>query len=187
MAICAREDCNAKTEPNCYVHDENGVEVPSCKEHSNPSCPMQAICTCQRTKSKKYDLDTVRMVLQGWANQMASRFGAPVYLVGSMLTSPETARDVDVRIVLSDEDFEARYGINAIDWIHEGWTSWSPGRKRWGEDMVKLARQSRGGFTLAGGMNLDFQVHPASQAITFKDKPRERLDQLDLSGIDADG
>lgn len=151
---------------------------------------MNAEPTMALTPSK-FDAETLRLVLRGWANMMAARFGAPVWLVGSALTDPN-ARDIDVRIVLSDEAFEARYG-DLHDFAREGWSpAWGPGRRRWGEDMAKLGRDAllNGGRMLwtigreplnkLGGLNLDFQVEAETFARAYRDKPRERLDTLDL-------
>jgi hypothetical protein len=48
--------------------------------------------------------------LKSWARHMAARYNAPVYLVGSTLHSP-TPRDCDIRIVVVDHYFAARYGV----------------------------------------------------------------------------
>jgi hypothetical protein len=138
----------------------------------------------------KWDAETLRLCLRGWANMMAARFGAPVWLVGSALTDP-SARDIDVRIELPDDVFAARYG-DVFDFNREGWSpAWGPGRRRWGEDMAKLSRDAllNGGRSLwvvgreplnkLGGLNLDFQVQPELLARAYADKPRERLDELD--------
>jgi hypothetical protein len=145
------------------------------------------------TATSLLDAETLRLCLRGWANQMVARFGAPVWLVGSALTDPN-ARDIDVRIVLPDDEFAARYG-DVIDWINEGWSAeWGDGRKRWGVDMAKLARDvvliggralhaiGRNPLNKMHGFNVDLQVQPESLARTFADKPRERLDTLDLDG-----
>jgi hypothetical protein len=53
--------------------------------------------------------------LKGRAEYLASRFGAPVHLVGSALNWRERApRDIDIRIVLPDADWEARFGGNSL-------------------------------------------------------------------------
>jgi hypothetical protein len=45
----------------------------------------------------------LRLQLHGWACQVATRFGAPVYLVGSSLADDPNPRDVDISIVLPDD------------------------------------------------------------------------------------
>ena len=141
---------------------------------------------------KMIDAETLRLCLRGWANQMAARFGQPVYLVGSALTDPN-ARDIDIRIELPDEEFAARY-MDVIDFIGGGWSpKWEEGRKKWGEDMAKLARGVilHGGRSLhqigrdplnkLHGFNVDLKVEPESLARIYRDKPKERLDTLDLA------
>lgn len=88
--------------------------------------------------------------LKAWATQLAARFGAPVLLVGSALRKLHP-RDVDVRIVIPDEEFEARYGVT--------WDRWSRGvdAQRWIDDMAKLGRN----MVLTYKINLDLQVHAA--------------------------
>jgi hypothetical protein len=44
----------------------------------------------------------------GWALHMAGRFNGAVYLVGSVLHNP-SPRDIDIRIVVEDHEFAARY------------------------------------------------------------------------------
>jgi hypothetical protein len=51
---------------------------------------------------------------------LALRFGAPVYLVGSALELVDP-RDVDVRVLVREEDFKARYG-DPEEWRRaQGW------------------------------------------------------------------
>lgn len=118
--------------------------------------------------------------LRGWARQIAARFGHPVWLVGSA-TSEENPRDVDVRVVLPDDEFEARYG--PVDTWHL-WLWNSVGgtptdmAANWGRDVAKLSRSA----CLYVRLNIDFQVIPLSeQTKNHADKPRVRLDDLDLT------
>ena len=120
-------------------------------------------------------------LLSGWANQIAARYGAPVYLVGSSLAVEDLrdARDFDIRIVLPDAEFETRFGVEATTWAREQWSTWSDGSRRWGAEMAKLGRA----FTTTWaslGLNVDIQVHPAVMGRAFHGKPRVRLDTLDL-------
>ncbi len=48
--------------------------------------------------------------LANWSLHMAGRFAGTVYLVGSVLHTPEP-RDIDIRIVVPDHEFGARYGM----------------------------------------------------------------------------
>ena len=118
-------------------------------------------------------VEAIRLRLTGWANQLAARFAAPVYLVGSALTTT-SPRDIDVRVVLDDDAFEARYGVSAAQWAREMWGTWSAGSLRWGADMAKLNAQAVKAFA----WNLDVQVHPEIAAVRHADRPRLRLDAL---------
>ncbi len=114
--------------------------------------------------------------MQPWARQIASRFGRPVYLCGSALELPQP-RDIDVRVVLTDAEFAARWG-NPNTWRCAVWTPYPcEGSRRWASDMGKLNQQ--GSKVL--GLNLDLQVQALCHAREFADKPRLRLDDvLDL-------
>lgn len=105
-----------------------------------------------------------------WARDTVMRFGRPVYLVGSALEEPNP-RDIDVRVVLSDAEFDARWG-NPSGWhVHgEGW-------RQYAHDMGKLCKQ--GSRRLA--LNLDFQVQRFSSAQEYAGKRCMRLD--DVEGI----
>jgi hypothetical protein len=52
--------------------------------------------------------------LTDWARHMAARFNGPVYLVGSTLHNP-TPRDIDIRIVIADHEFAARYDMPMVE------------------------------------------------------------------------
>jgi hypothetical protein len=97
--------------------------------------------------------------LQPWADQMATRFGRPVYLVGSSLRMADP-RDVDVRVVVSDEEFRARYG-DPVAW---GEALWWPNRNdgsiRYCMDVGDLSREA----SIQLRLNIDFQVQPPSEA-----------------------
>ena len=69
----------------------------------------------------------VRCKLQNWAQTVRARFGLPVYLVGSVLSDNKWPRDVDVRVIMPDDHFEARFGKDPIE------SKW-----RWGQEMGKL-------------------------------------------------
>lgn len=120
------------------------------------------------------DLTTLKIRIAGWANQMYSRFGCPVYLVGSSLYN-QFARDVDLRIVLPDEQFEARYG-NIEEWSDDTWRNeWREARQKWAKDMGKLSMEA----TITIRANIDFQVEPESLAnIWHKGKDRVRIDNI---------
>lgn len=136
---------------------------------TTPTAPPDAAPTATLDEA----VEAIRLRLAGWANQLAARFAAPVYLVGSALTTT-SPRDIDVRVVLDDDAFEARYGVSAAEWAREMWGTWSAGSLRWGADMAKLNAQAVKAFA----WNLDVQVHPEIAAVRHADCPRLRLDAL---------
>ena len=52
----------------------------------------------------------LREGLAVWARHMAARYNGPVYLLGSTLHNP-APRDTDIRIVVEDHEFAARYDV----------------------------------------------------------------------------
>ena len=120
-------------------------------------------------------IDYIKLKSVGWANQMYSRFGYPVYLVGSSLHT-EYPRDIDIRITLPDEIFIARYGL-INEWISDTWKPvWGVTRQNWARDMAKLSLDA----TTSIRLNIDFQVEPEKAVILWhKDKPRVRLDTIE--------
>lgn len=115
-----------------------------------------------------YNPDYLKFALQKWADTVFGRFGFPVYLVGSVLTDTDQVwvRDIDVRVVMPDEHFDARFGKPKDE------AAW-----RWTEEMGKqnfwAARMCL--------MPIDFQVMCETHAKPYKDHPKLRLD----SGRDA--
>jgi hypothetical protein len=109
--------------------------------------------------------------LRVWAQHMAARYNGPVYLLGSVLHSP-VPRDVDIRIVVQDHEFAARYGATlevretkAGEYYHTrgiasgAFVKWDDGpTQRWVDDVAKftavLSRKHK--------HNFDVQVWPAS-------------------------
>lgn len=106
-----------------------------------------------------------------WARDVVMRFGRPVYLVGSALEEPNP-RDVDVRVVLSDAEFDARWGNPS------GWHVHGQGWRQYAFDMGKLCKQGSRRLML----NLDLQVQRFSSAKEYTDKRRLRLD--DVEGLE---
>jgi hypothetical protein len=56
---------------------------------------------------------TAGLHAHGWALHMVARFNGPVYLLGSVLHKP-APRDIDIRIVVPDSEFAARYGHTLV-------------------------------------------------------------------------
>ena len=122
--------------------------------------------------------------LQMWANSIAARLNAHVYLVGSALVQ-ENPRDIDIRVVLTAEQYEARYGERG--WIERhlfGPVEPSDGLRRWLADCAKLgdwaAKYHR--------MNIDFQIQHEQEVrhYGYTENPRVQLDDLDLSFASPD-
>lgn len=111
-------------------------------------------------------------IVKTWARDMVMRFGRPVYLVGSALQVP-SPRDVDVRIVLSTEEFESRWGRYAV-WGSVKDPLGGDGWRRYAADMGKLGREASKRCCL----NIDLQVQPLGVAGAYAKEPRVRLDDV---------
>lgn len=111
--------------------------------------------------------------LEGWANQLVTRFGHPAYLVGSALEKGEDARDVDVIVILPDEEFWGRYGSH---WGHERMTpDWPEVSLQYAADMGKLASYAAKEYKV----NVDLKVEPVCLVTArYHGKPRLRLDKV---------
>ncbi len=109
-------------------------------------------------------------LFKGQANYLVGRYGAPVFLTGSALTS-EHPRDIDIRIVLSDKEVSRLYGHDfpkrsetigeLLDW-------------EWRRLRDNL-RQSRS-LSNWSGYPIDFQIQSEMEALAYKDCRRLRLD-----------
>ena len=116
--------------------------------------------------------------LQKWANGIRGYYGAPVYLVGSVLQKKDY-RDVDIRIILSDYEFGCRYGtprqalVSTQEWIDASATgNWTKVRWKWSDDCVKRTRIAWRDTNL----NIDFQVYPESFAKMYEHQPKLQID-----------
>lgn len=107
----------------------------------------------------------VARIVQGlrvWANHMAGRYNGCVYLLGSTLQNPEP-RDCDIRIVMDDHEFGARYGLEMKPTTKEGWTrciAWDEDgpTQRWIDDVAKF----NGRLSVTLKLNMDIQLWPDS-------------------------
>jgi hypothetical protein len=119
------------------------------------------------------DVEFLKLKLNGWADQIACRFGYPVYVVGSALTK-ENPRDIDIVVMLPVEDFISRYGsIN--EWLRDTWVEWGETRQRWAVDVAKISRDA----TKALSLNIDFKIQPMNIALQENaGKPKLRIDNL---------
>lgn len=101
-----------------------------------------------------FPLDIIQLKIKAWANDVFGRYGHPVWLVGSCLTG--IGRDVDVRVILPDHEYNARF----------------PGNDALGLEVGKQGRLA----ALFLRMNVDFQIQKASDFLIHEGKPRIRLD-----------
>ncbi len=117
---------------------------------------------------------TAKSALSLHARHWAARYNASVYLVGSIRSKPEP-RDIDIRIIIPDHEFAARYGhelrpteigeshplhkrqpalvkASLVDWNGDGPT------QRWIDDIAKFGAQ----LSLKMRHNIDLQIWPDS-------------------------
>lgn len=84
------------------------------------------------------------------AARVSDAFGATCYLVGSALQSKDW-RDVDVRLILSDEEFERWFpGYDRVSQAHPTWSLLC-------DALSELARQMT-------GLPVDFQIQGQTEA-----------------------
>jgi len=115
----------------------------------------------------------VAQYLAGWANQIAARYGHPVYLVGSALVE-EKPRDVDIVVILPDEEFTNRFG----PWPETQMLGpiVTEGAKRWAAECGKLARWVT---KYHPAVNVDFKVESDDwAALKYTGKPKLRIDSV---------
>lgn len=92
-------------------------------------------------------------------HRLSQYYNGYCFLVGShMNPSKENPRDIDIICVISDAEFERRYGGSLEDWDFE--TSGYGGilSERWTLDMSKRSRS----FNFLEDTFVDFKVHPLS-------------------------
>lgn len=103
------------------------------------------------------------LLLQEFGSQVWSVFGGPPYHVGSSLTEKRDWHDVDIRTILSDEEYE----------------TWDLGDPKRPHDNLKwvslcLAYSALGSFLT--GLPIDFQIQQQSDANkTFEKQPRSAI------------
>lgn len=112
-------------------------------------------------KLPKAEWAWISLTVGPFANYIAARYNAPVYLVGSVLQKP-TPRDIDIRVVVRDAEFTGRYGVTVEEW-HSGKVPQS-----WVDDMAKRNGELASGHR----MNGDFQVIPEHEAKRHEGQPR---------------
>lgn len=119
-------------------------------------------------------------LLHGWSCQIAARFNAPVYLVGSAVVEAEP-RDVDVAVVLSDEAFVQRYGLSAVHMTQIGDARDMPEHRRYWQDVAKLTAWCMQ-HHMGGQLNLDLKIQDESEVAARRHSAefRVRLDTLEV-------
>jgi hypothetical protein len=104
--------------------------------------------------------------LDEFGSQVWSAFGKPAYLVGSALYGKQW-RDVDVRLILDDEEYEALKLGNPKDPHRNG---------KW----VALVMAFSALGTKMTGLPIDFQIQQRSWANEKYDKERNPIGFIDL-------
>lgn len=104
--------------------------------------------------------------LEEFGRQVHAAFGSVesgVYLVGSALTTKSDWRDVDVRIILSDEDYKnMNIGSPRLPRHNARWVS------------LCLAYSALG-RQMTGGLPIDFQIQQQTRANEEEKGPRSAL------------
>lgn len=113
----------------------------------------------------------------GQANYLAMSYGGPVYLVGSMLTSP-TPGDIDLRCLISREDAETWFGERPF----LGGNEWSAGQFAIKREELKQSRRMTRRWRCVVGLRIDFQFQalPCGESAepVQDDRPRLRIDRV---------
>lgn len=102
----------------------------------------------------EFSTEAIVIKIKTWANMIFQRYGHPVMLVGSAVTG--LGRDVDIRVMIPDPEFDARFP-------DEGALS------------LEIGKQSRMA-ALFLRMNVDFRLQKVSEAYVHQGKPTMRLD-----------
>jgi hypothetical protein len=126
-------------------------------------------------------------LLRRWANLLAARFGASVYLVGSALRDDNAnPRDWDVRIPLTNEQFALRYatagqrvrmsGSQIADlWNEQYYGRTGDDRRvywRWTRECQRTGKEA---FRKYLGLYVDFQAYPPREWRSWGDHPYWRI------------
>ena len=113
-------------------------------------------------------------LLRRFANMVRGYVGVPVYLCGSAMADFNAdPRDWDIRIRLTNADFERRFKIDAARWLDEMHTGkWSKGRWNWSDFCVKLTKVGWKNTDL----NIDLQIYPDLYWREYAGEPKVRID-----------
>jgi hypothetical protein len=105
---------------------------------------------------------------QHQANLYVGLYGAPIFLVGSTL-SKDVPRDIDIRVILSDEEMWRLFGRPYEPKKENLWEEW-----QWKRAAENLKRSRE--LSAWSGYPIDFQVQSMAEASPHKDLPAIRLD-----------
>ena len=135
--------------------------------------------------------------LENWANQIAARYGHPVYLVGSAIEQGANARDVDIVVILPTDEFMGRFGGKWMA-MYDLTTPWNDEEKRLATEIGKMSATA----ARLTGLNIDMKVQSVKEIYMYRmnkkkeaagdpnphdrflDRPRVRLDTLDLPELE---
>lgn len=131
--------------------------------------------------------ETFALLFRCTANSYALAYGGPLYLVGSMLTSPNPG-DIDIRVMLERADIEQLFGENV-----EGIPQWTPATYAKCREELKQSRRLTRRWCRTGkswGTRVDFQFQISLAGanglpIMREDRPSLRLDDVPLSYLEA--
>lgn len=122
-----------------------------------------------------YIEETAFKKLQHFSNNCAWYYFGQVYLVGSSLYT-ENFRDVDVVVIVSNADFEFRFG-NIKSFIAESRGLQPPLIKnKWALECKKRWQQA----VKETGLNIDFKILPECALNAFANKNKLRIDLTNL-------
>lgn len=107
----------------------------------------------------------------------ATRYGGPVYLVGSALRE-ERPGDFDVRLVLDERDLVRLFGERRI--VQDRWWDWTEQDHQRGREQLKQSRRLARRFRC----NVDFQFQSLAEAARHAG-PRLRLDTVPDATFEA--
>lgn len=118
-------------------------------------------------------IESLKSQLCSWANMQYALYGQPVYLVGGALYGD--SRDIDVRIILPNTEYVARFGKWGAKWAvcHEG----CEGSRRWSRTMAKYNRYLAREFGLFGDVQV--QSEDELEYANATEGPRVRLDNAE--------
>ena len=111
------------------------------------------------------------LLLEEFGSQVWSAFGKPPYLVGSALVEKSNWRDVDIRLILSDEEYK-QMELGSPEYPHENakWVAFCLAFSALGKQIT--------------GLPIDFQIQQqtlANKLFSDKDDPKQRRSALGIT------